>query len=111
MSFPDFVGMISNGNSSEVSRIVSPKFDGRLNADASGINSTEVAFSSAALRTTVVSLKGLSANVGAVPQEKKENKGEKINNFSGVIELRLTLKHWLCGGILCFRPPEPMLGK
>ena len=93
ISFPDFVGNISNGKGSQVSRIVSPNLDGRLNADASGINSIDVAWFNAAFNTIVVSLTGLSAVVGCVSHEKRENRNSnKMSNLDEVIELRLVYK-------------------
>jgi hypothetical protein len=106
MSFPDFVGMTSNRKRSEVSRIVSLNFDGLLNADASGINSIEVAWFNAALRTTIVSLTGFSAIVGCVPHEKRDNRCSKMSNLSDVIELRLTFIGLAFGGEFIGRPAD-----
>ena len=87
--FSNFVGKILKGRCTEVNNRVSPYGDCLLNADADGINFSEVACFNATLKTRVVSLIFLSVNVGCVPHEKREIRDIKMKIFRGFILLQL----------------------
>lgn len=76
MYSPDFVGKSSKETGIAVSNMVSPNFEGFLNADADGINFTDVACFSVVAKISVVSLIGLLAIASLVSQE-NNNRSEK----------------------------------
>ena len=67
-----------------VSNIVSPNLDGFFNANADGINSTDVAFSSVFAKIFVVSLVGLSATSCLFSQENSNSRSEKKYKSEGL---------------------------
>lgn len=90
---PDFVGKRSKEIGIAVSKMLSLNFDGRLNADAEGINSAEVACLSVIAKIFAVSLIGLSATVGWVSQEERNNRREINIRVKAFIELLLKFRY------------------
>lgn len=88
---PDLVGKSFREIGIAVNNMLSPNFDGRLNADADGINFTDVACLSVVAKIFVVSLIGLLAAIGSVPQEMSNSRSGKNIRLDALIELLLTV--------------------